>query len=102
MAWTRHGYWYGPLPEPTEGPPLRARCGGPGMCIDCMRQAYSATVDELAQRRKQVEVLTDIVRPLVPLWDAEKHLEPERYREPLDERLEFYASEYEDLRGERK
>lgn len=101
MAWTRHGYWYGPFPEPDPqvGVPPRARCGGPGMCIECMREAYSATADELAQRRQQVKTLTEIARKLVPLWDAEKRLEPARYRASFDNTLAYYAGEYEDLRS---
>lgn len=35
-GWTSHGWWYGPDPEPTEGrPALRAKCGGPAMCMTC-------------------------------------------------------------------
>lgn len=38
--WTSHGYWIGPGPEPADGaPPLRARCGGPGICPECAQEA---------------------------------------------------------------
>lgn len=39
MPYTEHGHWYGGG-EPTQpGPRLVARCGGPGMCEECARQA---------------------------------------------------------------
>lgn len=41
MPYTSHGHWYGETePTGTEArPSLVARCGGPGLCPDCARQA---------------------------------------------------------------
>lgn len=42
MPYTTHGYWYGPG-EPTEtSTRFVARCGGPGLCGQCAREAAAA------------------------------------------------------------
>lgn len=38
MAWSTHGYWLGTDP-PTKPEPPRARCGGPGICSVCSKEA---------------------------------------------------------------
>ena len=65
MPYTRHGYWFGPG-EPTEpGPRLVAKCGGPGMCGVCSREAGpgdSASRDQLkAAIRQHEDLLASIV-----------------------------------------
>lgn len=38
MPYTSHGHWFGPG-EPTEPrPQLVAKCGGPGICGDCVHE----------------------------------------------------------------
>ncbi len=39
-GWTSHGHWYGPgEPDPATESPMKARCGGPGLCSKCSREA---------------------------------------------------------------
>lgn len=46
MPYTKHGHWFG-AGEPTEPKPdLRARCGGPGMCLKCREEIRSVTLGE--------------------------------------------------------
>lgn len=46
MPYTHHGHWYGPG-EPTQpGPQLVARCGGPGLCPGCSREAAASPMPE--------------------------------------------------------
>lgn len=44
MPWTTHGHWYGSSREPTpedlrNRPDLVSRCGGPGLCGVCSKEA---------------------------------------------------------------
>ena len=44
MPYTEHGYWVGPGEPGADdtAPPLRARCGGPGLCGECSVEAVAA------------------------------------------------------------
>lgn len=47
MPYTGHGHWYGPGEPAQPGPRLVARCGGPGLCPDCAKEATVAATTEV-------------------------------------------------------
>lgn len=58
-GWTSHGWWYGTDPEPAEGrPPMRAKCGGPGMCKTCRAEAGEQPAE--ADDRKEFQVAVTV------------------------------------------
>ena len=75
MSYTSHGYWVGPG-EPTEPrPQLIARCGGPGMCAQCAREALQADegIRPVVIRRGDTVIFT--VPEIWPAADVDKLLE---------------------------
>jgi hypothetical protein len=61
MPYTEHGHWYGGG-EPTQpGPRLVAKCGGPGICEECTRQAGTEWLAPMTQTAPYPELLYGLV-----------------------------------------
>lgn len=89
MPYISHGHWVGPG-EPTQPEPPRARCGGPGLCPVCAREAAMintstgpqrhryATGDELVgllarHIRRAAPRITEPIRATEAVLDALRH-----------------------------
>lgn len=55
MPYTSHGHWFGPGEPTLPAPDARARCGGPGMCRVCSKEANPLPQPGNPPQAEQVE-----------------------------------------------
>jgi hypothetical protein len=84
-GYTTHGRWFGPGEPTLPAPDMRARCGGPAVCLVCRAEAGDPLNKHIAAANRLEELATQLKGLVIELREGT----PDAYKKVYELRREL-------------